>query len=99
MVFSGKPYTEFDNRLADGMTRCKQEQIAEKPYEGCPGTAWQVQDWDRGSGASIMKHSKRVRGRIAASTKTTHEVNWRMWVSWRSFVVKECWLQAYMGGE
>jgi len=36
-------------------------------------------------------------GRVAASTRKTYEVNWGMWVSWKSLVGKECWLNKYMG--
>ena len=34
-------------------------------------------------------------GRVARSTRRTYEANWRMWVSWRSFIRKKCWLRKY----
>ena len=36
-------------------------------------------------------------GRVTASTRSTYEANWGMWVSWRSFVGNGCWLQKGMG--
>ena len=30
--------------------------------------------------------------RVAASTERSYEPNWGIWVSWRSFVGKACWM-------
>lgn len=36
-------------------------------------------------------------GKVAASTRKTYEANWKLWVSWRSFVGKGSWLQKELG--
>ena len=36
-------------------------------------------------------------GRVAAPTRRTYEVSWRLWVNRRSFVGKGCWLHKGMG--
>ena len=36
-------------------------------------------------------------GRVAASSRKPYQENWRMRVSWRSFVGKASWLQKDMG--
>ena len=87
-----------DNRLADGLTRWKEEQIPERLNAERPEIAWQVQelgDGERQMCSEILRGY--AFGRVAASTRQTSEANWRMWVSWRSLVGKGCWLQKEMG--
>ena len=38
-----------------------------------------------------------VFGRVEASTRKAYEASWGMWVCWRSFVGKGCWLHRGMG--
>ena len=101
MVFSGKAHTGGRYWLADGPTRWREEQIPEKLNEECPEIAWQVQE----SGteeqllcSEILRESTHF-GRVAASSRKPYEANWRMWVSWRSFVGMGCWLQNDMEGD
>ena len=97
--FQARHVRGVDNRLADGLTRWKEGQILEKLNAECPRIAWQVQEL--GTGEQLILFGDIAKGyafgRVAASTQRTYEANWRIWVSWRSFIGNECWLRKDMG--
>lgn len=63
LVFPGKACTGVENRLADGLTRWKVDQIPERLYAECAEVARQVQDvfGDMARGCAF--------GRVAGSTR------------------------------
>ena len=78
-----------DNRIADGTTRWKREEIKKNLTKESPQTVWHARA-GQGGAADVFGDFAigYAVGRVAASTRKTYEANWRVWVSWRTYAQK-----------
>ena len=97
--FQAKHARAVDNGLANGLTRWRGGQILEKMNAECPGIAWQVKELGTGEQpmcSEILREGTHLE-ELQLRLGKTYEANWKMWVSWRSFIWKESCLQKDMG--
>ena len=93
----GRYVRGVDIRLADGLTRWQERKILEKLNAECPGIGWQVQELGTGSSSVFVCITRGYAFvGVTASTRRTYEANWRMLVSYWSYIGKGCWLRKYM---